>query len=279
MAFVPFMEKYASGGRPHRTASIVSTRGCPFHCAFCATPYIAGKKYRARSSKNVVDEIQHIVEEYDMHAFEFVDDLFTLDKKRVEDICDEIIKRELSVAWSCSSRADTVTPEVLSKMAEAGCQCIFYGIESGCQRVLNLMRKGENLQQIADAVRWTRNVGIKTWGFFILGFPGETRQELEMTIRFAGGIELDFAEFFIISAFPGSPIYETAQKGNMLIANNWSDVAYGVPNIRNPEITPQELQSYLIKAYRDFYTSPGVVSRLLREGRADLLDEIRHQVS
>lgn len=273
------MEHYASGGKPHRTASIVSSRGCPFHCAFCATPYIAGRKYRARSAQNIVAEIQHIIEVYDMHAFEFVEDLFTLDKKRVTDICDGIINRGLDVTWSCSARADTVTPELLLKMAEAGCRCIFYGIESGCQRVLDLMKKGEKLQQITDAIRWTEDAGMQTWGFFILGFPGETRQELEMTIQFAGEKGLDFAEFFIISAFPGSPLYTMAKKGNMLISGNWSDIAYGVPNVRNPEIPPKELQDYLIKAYKDFYTSPEVLSRLAAEGKSDLLDEILHRVS
>jgi len=273
------MEKYASGGKPHRTASIVSSRGCPFHCAFCATPYIAGWQYRARSAQNIVAEILHIVEEYDMHSFEFVEDLFTMDNKRVTDICDGIIDIGLNVTWSCSARADTVTPELISKMAEGGCRCIFYGIESGCQRVLDLMKKGERLQQIADAVRWTEDAGMQTWGFFILGFPGETRQELEMTIQFAGETGLDFAEFFIISAFPGSPLYTVAKKENMLIACNWADIAYGVPNVRNPEIPPEELQDYLIKAYKVFYTSPGVVSRLTAEGQSDLLDEILHQVS
>ncbi len=273
------MEVYAAGGRPHRTASIVSSRGCPFGCAFCATPSIAGRKYRARSAADIVAEIGHIVAEYDMRAFEFVDDLFTLDRGRVADVCRGIKERGLDVTWSCSSRADTVTPELLAGMAEAGCRGIFYGIESGCRRVLDLMKKGETPRQMADAVRWAGDAGIRTWGFFILGFPGETRRELKTTIRFAAELGLDFAEFFLISAYPGSPVYEMAKREGTLLADSWADIAYGIPNIRNREVPPEELREYLVKAYRDFYTAPGVVSRLVAEGRADLLDEIRQQVA
>jgi anaerobic magnesium-protoporphyrin IX monomethyl ester cyclase len=271
------MEHYASGGHPHRTASIVSSRGCPFKCVFCATPFIAGRRYRARSAESILSEIEQIVSKYKMNSFEFVDDLFTLDNRRVEAICSGIIERGMKVRWSCSARADTVNSRLLATMADAGCGCIFYGVESGSQRILDCIQKGESLMQIEEAVRCTREAGIQTWGFFILGFPEETREDLERTIRFACELDLDFAEFFIASAFPGSALYERAKRDDLVLMENWSDISYGKANIKNPVLFPQDVREYLIKAYRDFYTSSRVASRLLKEGETQLLSEIKYQ--
>lgn len=272
------LESYASGGHPSRTASIVSSRGCPFACGFCATPFIAGKRYRARSARNILHEIEQIVNVHGLNSFEFVDDLFTLDKGRVEAICRGIVERGLSVSWTCSARADTINPALLSSMAEAGCECIFFGIESGSQRILDDMGKRETLAQMSDAVRVTRQAGIGTWGFFIIGFPDETAEEIETTIRFAREIELDFAEFFIASAYPGSPLCEYAKEHDLIMMDDWADISYGNPNIRNANVSPEDMKGYLVKAYRDFYTSPEVMSRLSETGNTAFLDEILRQV-
>lgn len=273
------LETYAAGGVPHRTASVVSSRGCPFRCAFCATPSIAGSRYRARSPESLIQEIEQLVQVHNLTSFQFVDDLFTLDNDRVRTFCRQLIQSGMSVNWSCSARADTVNPELLHSMAAAGCQCISYGIESGSSRILGAMKKGETLEQMMDAVRWTREAGMKTWGFFILGFPDETRAELEQTIRFAGELELDFAEFFIATAFPGSALYEYVKDTDLLTMTDWSDVAYGCPTIRNRELSEVELKDYLVRAYRDFYTSPRVLARLEREGQERFIEEILLQVT
>jgi radical SAM superfamily enzyme YgiQ (UPF0313 family) len=261
------MDKYTVLGNPYRTAVLLSSRGCPFNCVFCSSSRIFGKKFRARSAKNTVDEMEHIVEKYKIHQMEFADDTFTLIKKRVEDICYEIVKRGLDVTWACSSRADTVTKDLLIKMRKAGCSLIFYGIESASQRVLNLMNKGEKLRQIVKAIRWTKEAGIEAYGSFILGFPGESRAELEATIKFAKKIGIDFAEFSTITAFPGSPLYETAKKENALLTEDWSQYTGGKPNVVNPEIPPRQLAKYLARAYISFYTWPRVVFHHLLKGR------------
>ena len=217
------------------------------------------------------------VDKHQMLSTEFVDDLFTLDKSRVEAICNGIVKRGLPIKWSCSARADTINQYLLATMAGAGCGCIFFGIESGSQRILDCMQKGETLEQMKQAVRWTREAGIQTWGFFILGFPGETKEELETTIRFASELELDFAEFFLASAYPGSALYELAKGENLIVMKNWSEISYGEPHLRNSNISPKDLREYLIKAYRYFYTSPRVVYRLLEEGKTQFLSEIECQ--
>ncbi|WP_165054840.1 MULTISPECIES: B12-binding domain-containing radical SAM protein [unclassified Adlercreutzia] len=273
------MELYASGGHPHRTASIVSSRGCPFGCKFCAAPFIGGSRYRKRSAESILDEIGEIVEKFHMNSFEFVDDLFTLDKRRVMDICDGIVERGYEVNWTCSARADTVSPEMLRAMAGAGCRIVYYGIESGSQRILDLVGKRETLAQMADAVRWTHEASMRSWGFFIIGFPSETAEEIERTIAFASEINLDYAEFFICSAFPGSPLYEHAVEQDLVRKDTWADISYGKYNIESAHVTPQEMHEYLIRAYRSFYTSDAAIRRLRAYGQEDLVEEIMRQTS
>lgn len=271
------MEAYSSAGHPHRTASIVSSRGCPFGCKFCAAPFIGGKRYRARSAESILDEIGDILVRFRMNTFEFVDDLFTLDKRRVFDICRGIVERGYEVNWTCSARADTVTPEMLKAMAGAGCRVVYFGIESGSQRILDLIGKRETLEQLAQAVRWTREASMRSWGFFIIGFPEETPEEIRATIQFAIDIDLDYAEFFICSAFPGSPLYERAAREGLVKKESWSDVSYGKANVENEHMSGEELEAWLIRAYRDFYTSPKVWERLRLYGQGDMVAEIVRQ--
>ena len=268
------MDRYTLLGEPYKMAVLISSRGCPFNCVFCSSSRLFGKKFRARTAKNTVDEMEHIIEKFNIHVMEFADDTFTLVKKRVENICYEIRKRGLDVTWVCSSRADTVTKDLLIKMRKAGCSLIFYGIESGSQHVLNLMNKGEKLEQIIKAVRWTKKAGIEAYGSFILGFPGETKAELEATINFAKKIGIDFAEFSTITAFPGTPLYEAAKKENALLSEDWSQYTAGKPNVANPEITSRELTQYLKKAYVGFYTWPRVVFHHLLKGRFKFISKI-----
>lgn len=273
------MDKYSSAGHPHRTASIVSSRGCPFGCKFCAAPFIAGKKWRPRSSESLLDEIGSIIGNYDMHTFEFVDDLFTFDKQRVVDLCDGIIERGYEVNWTCSARADTVTPELLRKMAGAGCRIVYYGIESGSQRILDLIGKRETLDQMRDAVRWTHDASMRSWGFFIIGFPDETAEEIESTISFAKELGLDYAEFFICSAFPGSPLYELAMQEGIVNMHSWADISYGNANVENKYLSSQQVEAYMVKAYHDFYTSPQVMKKLQLYGQQAMVEEIVKQTS
>lgn len=271
------LEAYASAGHPHRTASIVSSRGCPFGCRFCAAPFIGGQRWRARSARGILDEIGDIVERFGMSTFEFVDDLFTLDKRRVFDICEGIRERGYEVNWTCSARADTVSPEMLRAMAGAGCRVVYYGIESGSQRILDYIGKRESLDQMRQAVRWTREASMRSWGFFIIGFPDETPQEIEATIRFATELDLDYAEFFICSAFPGSPLYEQVASKGLVRKENWSDISYGNANIENAHMDADELERWLVCAYRQFYTSPNVAKRLRVYGQEDMIAEIVRQ--
>jgi anaerobic magnesium-protoporphyrin IX monomethyl ester cyclase len=268
------MDRYTVLGKKFRMAIVTSSRGCPFNCIYCSSSRIFGKKFRARSAKNTVDEIEHVVEKYGVRSIEFSDDMFTLLRKRVEGICQEIKGRHLDISWACSSRVDTVSKDLLEKMKDAGCGLIFYGIESGSKRILDLMNKGISIEQITRAIKWTREAGIEAYGSFILGFPGETREELETTIKFARELDLDMAEFNLITAFPGSDLFEVVKREGLLITEDWSQYTAGRPNVINREIPAAELAKYLGRAYTSFYLSPPVILHHLLKGRAHMVKKI-----
>lgn len=261
------MHRYTVLGRSYPSINIVSSRGCPFGCSFCSSSRFYVKSYRARTAKNVVDEIEEVVHEYKVNSVEFSDDTFTLYRKRVEKICQELIRRKLDISWACSSRANLVTRDLLNKMKKAGCQIIFYGIESGSPRILKLMKKGETTIQMMKAVKITKKIGMETLGSFILGYPEETRNDLLQTIHFANKIGIDFAEFSIATPYPGTELFEFATKEELLLTKDWSQYTAGKPVINPKYYSVEELNRLFAKAYRSFYASPSVLIHHIRKGR------------
>ncbi|MCW3997085.1 MAG: B12-binding domain-containing radical SAM protein [Candidatus Bathyarchaeota archaeon] len=261
------MNHYTVLGRNYPSINIVSSRGCPFRCSFCSSSYFYGKSYRARTAKNVVDEIEQVVNKYKVKSIEFSDDTFTLYRSRVEEICEEIIRRKLDISWVCSSRANLVTRDLLIRMKKAGCHIVLYGIESGSPRILKLMKKGETPIQMARAVKVTKETGMETLGSFILGYPEETRSELLQTIHFSKKIGIDFAEFSIATPYPGTELFEFSVKKELLLTKDWS-LYTGVKPVINPKYySVEELNHLFVKAYRSFYASPGLLIHHLGKGR------------
>ena len=265
------MNKYAILGKTSIIGHIMTSRGCPFNCTFCASSLLFGKRFRGRSPKHVVDEIEQIVSEYNPASIEFSDDEFTLDRRRVEGICDEIRRRGLDILWACSSRVDTVSRELLRKMKAAGCFLIYYGVESGCQRILNLMRKGIRIGQVIDAIRWTKEVGIETLASYILGFPGETKEDIKKTITFAKRLSTDYAQFSLATPYPGTELYHSAEEKGLLLIEDWSQYTAGKPITLNNECSKEDLRRLLRKAYGSFYLSPTVLLRHLRKRHLPLI--------
>lgn len=196
---------YAPNGEPMVT--VLSSRGCPYNCSFCFKG-IVGRSYHQRSPENIVTELRQIHETYDIRNFYFIDDLFTIDVRRLEKILDYFIEQGLDFRWRCLARVDRVTPELLKKMYQAGCRQIHYGIESGNEEVLRRTAKHINLQQVRDAVRWTEEAGIRSKGYFILGLPGDTEETMMETIEFAASLDLTEAMFSIATPFPGTRLWE-----------------------------------------------------------------------
>jgi anaerobic magnesium-protoporphyrin IX monomethyl ester cyclase len=244
--------------------TIVSSRGCPFKCIFCLWPRtMYGKKFRRRSPENVVDEIQHVVSTYGIDEIYFDDDCFTLDKRRLIQICEEIVKRKIKVKWMCQARVDTIDQNILNKMKKAGCHYIKYGVESGSQELLNRMKKGITLEAVRKAFKETRKIGIKTQAFFLLGLPWETSETFKETINFAKEIKPDSAQFAVVVPHPGTELYDICIKKGWLKYESWEDFDCRRALIETDDLKIEDVEKYRTKAYREFYIRPSFILRTM----------------
>jgi anaerobic magnesium-protoporphyrin IX monomethyl ester cyclase len=197
---------YCSSHFGQTITSMISSRGCPFTCDFCSRP-VFGDTFRSRSPRGIVDEMEAVsILGYD--AIWFADDCFTISKDRVLRICDEIDRRDLDVKWQCLSRVDTLDKELASRMRNAGCQRIYFGIESGDETILNIMQKQVNLQTARNAVSNANSAGIETGAFFIIGYPGDNERTVLNTLRFATSLPLNYVSFTLPYPIPGTGLYE-----------------------------------------------------------------------
>ena len=190
--------------------SILSSRGCPFDCSYCNCPTFSGRKCRVRSAANVIKELEEI-NRRGYGAFTFVDDNFLLYPERVTEICNGMLARGHSFRWACEGRADPKVNRVFKEISTAGCDLIMFGIESGSQRVLDGMNKRTKLPEIQQAIAHAKEAGIGLrHGFFIVGSPGETPEEVKKTFSFAEQIEINSFNFNSLTAFRGTPLWRDA---------------------------------------------------------------------
>jgi len=257
------LERY---GNPFLGKSLimVTGRGCPYNCAFCSSKVIHQGRYRVRSPRNVVDEIEYLYKKHHVRKLMFVDDTFTAYPKRTTEICNEIIKRGIKIEWACDTRVNSITEELLRTMKRAGCRLVKFGVESGDQKILNIIRKGITLEQVKRAVAFAKRVGLETHGFFIIGHPYDTKKTIKKTIRFAKELKLDYAQFSVMTPLPGTEVLTMAEhnKGIRLLTKDWWKFQrYGKPVIELPSMSAKELEHYHKVAYRSFYFSPGYIFR------------------
>ena len=248
---------------------MISSRGCPSVCTFCIWPQtMTGHLHRTRSAKNVADEIGYLMKNYGVDEIYFDDDTFIVDKKRVYEFCDEVLKRRLKFTWLCMSRVSSVDQDILKKMKQAGCTEIFYGFESGSQKLLNSIKKGATLQQAINAVRLTQKAGIYATGSFIIGLPEDDMQSIRETLRFAVRLRADYVQFVLAAAFPGTELYESAEKEGLLKLNSWEDLdgTHGGV-LRTKYLTNHELEGAVRKMYVGYYTSPSIILKNLSNVR------------
>jgi len=256
-------EKYSSVlSKKNPVATMFSSRGCPFKCTFCNRAHL-GKVFRARSAKNVVDEMEECKKKGIEEIFIY-DDTFTIQRQRVIDICSEIKNRDLKINWDVRARVDTVDKEMLKEMKETGCQRIHYGVEAGTQKILNVLKKGITLEQTEKAFKLTKKAGIETLAYFMLGSPTETKEDIFQTIKFAKKIKPDFVCFSITTPYPLTELYSLGLKEKILPHDYWQKFAQNpqpnfVPFVWEEKISRQELLSLLKKAYRSFYLRPSYV--------------------
>ncbi len=269
------LDKYAVLGMKLEHFPIMSSRGCPFACRYCCSSLFMGRKFRARSAENVVDEIEWLMDKFGAKYVGFGDDTFTLNRKRVEEICEEIRSRGLDVEWACSSRVDTIDDGLLKKMRNAGCTCIYYGVESSNPDILNnYYRKRISLDQVKDAVKKTKENKIVTVCSFMIGAPMETREDIMNTLKFAIKLDPDYAQFSILTPYPGTEIYNEAKEKGLLLTENYDDYTCGKPVLKNFYMSPKEISKLLKYCYLRFYLRPKFIIREIKNKQIKLLFEI-----
>ncbi len=268
---LPINKYWSPGIRRYPFATIVTSRGCPYGCNFCVNYMVHGKKFRARSPENVLTEIDMFVKTYGIKELNILDDNFTLDPKRVEAICNGLIERNYNLIWKTGNgiRADRVDRALLERMKNAGCYLVAFGIESGDTKILKIINKGETLEQIENAVRWSKDVGLVTEGFFMIGNEGENENTIRTTIDFAKRLDLDIAQFQVYIPLPGSSYYEKIKNEGEIFAKSWVDFnAFGKPVFRHGELTPELMERMQKIAYREYYFRPKMILKKLGEIRS-----------
>jgi len=244
-------------------APVMTTRGCPYECTFCASPFLWKRTLRYREPKEVVDEIEYLVNVKGVKEIQIEDDNFTIKRIHAERICKEIIRRNIRIAWSTPNgiRADRVDEKLLRLMKKAGCYAVAFGIESGNQEILANIHKNESLGVIEKSVRIAHRVGLVTQGFFIFGLPGETKETIRNTINFAKRILLDKAQFLTLDVIPGSALWDELQfekKVNWHI-RSYFDVSWVPPTIDKKTLTFAQSQ-----AFREFFFRPSQILTILK---------------
>lgn len=245
---------------------LISSRGCVFWCDFCSTVRMFGRGYRWRSPKNVVDEMQLIHDEYGVKQVTFYDDAFTVDRKRVIQICDELHARKLDMMWDCGTRVDMVDRELLQTMRNAGCFAVWLGVESGSEAILGAMNKSIKLDQTRRAYKTAHEVGLMTIANVVLGFPGETEKTAKETIRFLKELNPDDVGFYVATPYPGTPMYEEVKKNGWLRITDFDKYDTAGPTFETPSLSMEALAKLRYKAYQDFYLRPSYVLRMMRKG-------------
>ncbi len=247
-----------------RAISMITSRGCPFNCCFCAVHLHMGQKFRAHSAKYVLDHIQYVVDKFKVKNIFFEDDNLTLDIKRFEAICDGIIERKIRIGWETPNgvRADCLNLDLLKKMKHSGANSIFVGVESGDQQILDkVICKSLDLNHVVQFAKDAKQIGLKTGAFYIIGFPGETKENMRKTVDFALELKRKYdvgMHLFMATPSYGTRLYEECRtKGYIKQDLTWNAFAEarqpkGMPLITTDEFTPAEVKEIAAKALDEY---------------------------
>ncbi|WP_148689086.1 B12-binding domain-containing radical SAM protein [Methanopyrus sp. SNP6] len=266
------MDKYTFFGAKTTATTMVSSRGCPVGCDFCASSAMHGHKLRMHSAERVVSEMAHVHENYGSNIIAFVDDTFTYDRRRVEEICRLIVESGLDVTWGCAARVDTIDRELLELMREAGCSVLFFGVESGSQEVLDNVGKGFTVEQTKKAFQLCREFGIVTVASAVIGLPGETHRSARQTIKFLKEIDPDYAVVSVATPYPGTKFYKEAVEKGLIEEESWDKYTLTDPVVRTTELSLEDVKKYQKRAMIGFYLRPRYLIRRLKE---DGIDAVR----
>jgi len=240
---------------------IFTGRGCPFSCSFCSWPEnLMGRKLRFRSVENIVQEFQYIIDKIPIINEIFIeDDTFTLRRERVQSFCNELIKKEINITWSCNARAD-LDYETLYLMKKAGCRLIIVGYESGSDEILKSIKKGITISQAKEFTRNAKRVGLLVHGDFIIGLPGESEQTAQETLNYIKEIKPDILQVAVATPIPGTNFYNYAKKHGYLLTDDMSksidENGYQKCIISYPNFPKDVIEYWVSKILKDYYLNP-----------------------
>ena len=241
---------------------VESSRGCPYSCDFCVAPIHQGHKFRERSAKSLVDEMERGYREFGLKFFYLWGDTVTLNVKTFSAFCEELISRKLPIQWFGNARADNLTdPAFVKRLRQAGCWMLALGIETESEETRKDMMKRLEGEKIRKALANMRAAGIKSFGFFILGYPGDTKESLERTIDYAISLDPDFANFYPAVPYPGTDLYEKAKREGLLASEDWSRREYSYYQLRGNGLDEAVVFDAINRGKRRFYLRPGYLWR------------------
>lgn len=258
------LDDYFLGHTLSPMVQIFTSRGCPNLCTFCSWPStLMGRKYRVRSVENVVDELEYISKELpEVREIFIEDDTFTVNKKRILDVCSEIKERDLNITWSCNSRAN-LDYESMKAMKIAGCRLLDVGYESGNNQLLKNMKKRITTAESKQFTKDAKKAGLMILADFIIGMPGETKATAEQTIRFAKEIKPNIVQFSVATPIPGTEFHDIASKNGYLLVDDTEksldSEGFQKCIISYPDFTQEDIEYYVDKALKSYYLTPAYV--------------------
>ena len=247
---------------------VVGSRGCPFPCTFCRQPIMWKGQIRSRSPESLIEEMK-LLRRLGIKEFLFSTDTFTVDKQIVMKFCELMIREGLNdIRWACNSRVDTIDREMAEAMKKAGCWMMALGLESGSNKILKLAKKGTTVKQNKEIVKMLDDVGIKIYGYFIIGLLGETKKTIRQTIELAKELPVTFAIFHVASPYPGTVFYKQVKERGFLTDEGWEASDQGnMSPVDYPDLSGSEIIAGIRRAYREFYLRPIAVWRILTSVR------------
>lgn len=264
------INKYSSPSSTRKPfVTFIRSRGCPFKCTFCGVDAIFTHKFRCQSPERTLEEILFLIKQFKVREILFKDSDFLIRRKNVVGLCELLINKQLDLIWSCNARVDKVDKDILKLMKRAGCNQITFGIESGSQRMLDALKKDFTVEHAIKGVRAAKEQGIDCVGNFIIGTPGEDYESINETIQLVKKLDLDYASFHFLTAFPGSPLYEQAVKQGWLLDGRQTD--YESCNMNASKLSEAELKKAMRTMIRSFYLQPSyILNRLKRITPAEI---------
>jgi radical SAM superfamily enzyme YgiQ (UPF0313 family) len=253
-------------GKDNIITTMFTSRGCPYQCTFCDRPFspvISG--FRWRSAKHVADEMEECLNLGIREAFIY-DDTFTVRKDRVFELCNEIKQRKLKFRWDVRAHVNTMTPDLLRAMKDAGCDRIHYGVESGNDRMLRVIKKNTTVERVEQVVRWTKDVNMEVLTYFIIGQQTETEQDIRDTIELAKRLDPNYVHFTIFCPYPATATYFEGLRSGILKRDIWREFAanptedFELP-FWEENFVADELRAWLVQAYKAFYLRPNYIMK------------------